>query len=277
MKQVIAIDMGATNIRVGVVNQDLEIVEVVRERTSHQGNEALIDQIITLINSVHFQSYDIESITIGVPGRVRNDGYVYELPNIGVKDLDLVHPLENHFHTPVHVINDAVAAGLAEAVGGNGRHSQKVFFVTISSGIGGSFFIDKRYAPSSSEIGHTLFEYHGQYYELEKIASGYGLCRLAKLNDLEIDEGYKVFQGYLNHDERLSHVYNDWLALMHDFLGFIQNTFTPDIIVFSGGVMKSSQIFFEDLKNQNPNCRLIAAHYDQDAGLIGAACYGIQN
>lgn len=37
MKYVIGIDMGATNIRVGVINENLEIVEVIRESTSHGG------------------------------------------------------------------------------------------------------------------------------------------------------------------------------------------------------------------------------------------------
>lgn len=118
MKYVIGIDMGATNIRVGVINENLEIVEVIRESTSHGGNDSLIQQIVRLIKQVHYEKYNISSITIGVPGRVRNDGYVYELPNIHVSDIDFVTTLQNVFHVPTFVINDAVAAGLAEAISG---------------------------------------------------------------------------------------------------------------------------------------------------------------
>lgn len=59
-----------------------------------------------------------------------------------------------------------------------------------------------------------------------------------------------MFIGYQNHDEKLTKLYHDWLDLLHEFLIFIQNTFSPEIIVFSGGVMKSASIFFEDLKNK---------------------------
>lgn len=277
MRHVIGIDMGATNIRVGVINENLEIVEVIRESTSHGGNDSLIQQIVRLIKQVHYEKYNISSITIGVPGRVRNDGYVYELPNIHVSDIDFVTTLQNVFHVPTFVINDAVAAGLAEAISGNGKDYSSVFFVTISSGIGGSFFVNKKFVVSSTEIGHTLFKYQNGYYELERIASGYGIIRLAELNHIQLEHGYDMFIGYQNHDINLTQLYFDWLNLLHEFLAFIQSTFSPEIIVFSGGVMKSASIFFEDLKKQNPQSKLIMAYHNQDAGLIGASCYGLQN
>jgi glucokinase len=276
MKHVIAIDMGATNIRVGVIDEKLNIIEVIRERTCHDGNVALINQIIRLINEVHFSNYEISSITIGVPGRVRNDGYVYELPNIHVKDLDLVTPLTKEFGVSTYVINDATAAGLAEAVSGSGKQYSSVFFITISSGVGGSYFVDHNYKVASTEIGHTLFEYKGEYYEFEHICSGYGIKRLASINNINLEEGYHMFIGYKNGDEALTALYKDWLNLFHKFFGFIQNTFSPEVIVLTGGVMKSADIFLKDLKENNPNCNLVKAYHDQDAGLIGSACYGLQ-
>lgn len=276
MKNVIAIDMGATNIRVGILNEQLEILEVIRERTSHEGNDALISQIIRLIHAVHYEKYHVSSITIGVPGRVRKDGFIDELPNIHVEKLDFVTPLEKEFHVPTYVINDAVAAGIAEAVAGSGKNDKSVFFVTISSGVGGSFFVDKQYTISSSEIGHTLFSYQNHYYEFEKIASGYGLLTLAKQNGLALQEGYEVFLGYQKQDPLCTKVYQDWLMLMHQFFSFIQDTFAPDVIVLTGGVMKSASIFFEDMKKMNAQSKLVPAYYDQDAGLVGAGCYGLQ-
>lgn len=276
MKHVIAIDMGATNIRVGVIDENLNIVEVIRERTCHDGNEALIKQIIKLINDVHYENYNVSSITIGVPGRVRNDGYIYELPNIHVKDIDLVTPLVKEFNVPTYVINDATAAGLAEAVSGNGKDYSSVFFITISSGVGGSFFVNKEYTISSTEIGHTLIEYKGEYHEFERICSGYGIKNLAKINGIDLDEGYHMFIGYQNGDKKLTALYKDWLDLFHKFFSFIQNTFSPEVIILTGGVMKSSHIFLDDLRENNPNCNLVKAYHDQDAGLIGSACYGIQ-
>lgn len=276
MSYVIAIDMGATNIRVGILNDQLEIMEVVRERTTHEGNDALISQIIRLIHAVHSEKYPVRSITIGVPGRVRKNGFIDELPNIHVQELDLVHPLEATFHVPTYVINDAVAAGIAEAVAGSGKDADAVFFVTISSGVGGSFFVHQTFTPSSHEIGHTLFSYQNHYYEFEKIASGYGLLTLAACNGLHLQEGYEVFLGYQNHDPLSTKVYQDWLQLMQRFFSFIQNTFAPDVIVLTGGVMKSASIFFEDMKKMNPQSRLVMAFFDQDAGLIGAGCYGLQ-
>ena len=85
-----------------------------------------------------------------------------------------------------------------------------------------------------------------------------------------------MFIGYKDGDEKLTALYKDWLALFNKFFGFIQNTFSPDVIVLTGGVMKSSDIFLDDLKQNNPKCNLVKAYHDQDAGLIGSACFGLQ-
>ena len=59
-------------------------------------------------------------------------------------------------------------ASVAEAIAGAGKGKFSTYFITISTGIGGSLFENGLIKNASSEIGHTLVPYKGEYYELEK-------------------------------------------------------------------------------------------------------------
>jgi predicted NBD/HSP70 family sugar kinase len=53
--------------------------------------------------------------------------------------------------------------------------------------------------------------------------------------------------------------------------------FQPDVFTLTGGVMKSADIFFKDLKKAAPDCHLEPCSFGQEAGLIGAAVLGFQS
>lgn len=274
MKKVIGIDLGATNIRVGVINEKLEILDVIREETTHQGSTELIKQIIRLIEQIK-GIYEIDAIAIGVPGRVKWDGFIFELPNLHVANIPLKDEIENFFHIRTIVANDAEVAGLAEAKAGRGKDYQNTYFLTISSGIGGAFYRSCHAQYVIPEIGHTLFKVKDQLYELERVASGYGIIALAQIYGVTIEQGHELFLGYKSGDPTLSMIYSVWLDLISDLLAFVNETLSPDIFVLSGGVMKSSEIFLPDLIKKNPHLNIVRAYFDQDAGLLGAGCLAL--
>ena len=56
----------------------------------------------------------------------------------------------------------------------------------------------------------------------------------------------------------------------------VYEAFTPEIFTLTGGVMKSSDLFFDDLKKRLPGMRLEICGTGQNAGLLGSAVYGFQ-
>ena len=68
-------------------------------------------------------------------------------------------------------------------------------------------------------------------------------------------------------------IYNSWLKVLTDFIHLVQNSYHPEVITITGGVMKAKDIFFEDLKRLNPESNLVECQFKEDAGLIGGAVY----
>ncbi len=272
---IIALDIGGTNIRAAIADKNSRLIEVRKEATLRHDKDLFIAQVIGIITQLNLNKYDPVAISIGVPGRVRNDGYIDELPNIGIADIDLVKPLSKMFSLPVYIRNDAEMAAFAEAYAGAGKKVRSTFFVTISTGIGGCLVVDKKIKNPSGEIGHTLVSYKGAFYELEKIASGDGVVRLAKINNIYYSNGKAFFNDVEKGVPYALKIFEDWLTLISDFFIYIHEAFTPDVIAVTGGVLKSKKLFWDALKAKVGAANIVIAKFSEDAGLVGAASYGL--
>ncbi len=277
LKRVISIDLGGTNIRAAIINSNLRIEKVIKSSTEKLNFDILFHQVIDLIDELMASKYPIDAICFGVAGRVRLDGYINELPNLHMSDIPLSNLISNKYHLPVYVINDAHAAGLAEATAGAGKHYHRSYFVTISTGFGGAMFVDKKFAVTSDEVGHTLFEYKGKYYELEHLVSGTGIKNLCAINGLTVTSSKEMFEGVKESKVDFIKVYEDWLNLLSSAFQYIAKTFEVEVFTITGGVMKSQDIFFSNFKSRNKNLKIVTCHFKEDAGLIGGAVYAFDH
>lgn len=274
MKYVIALDIGGTNLRAAIVNEDYDLVHVLIRDTVKGSLASFYQDIITIINDLNYQKYQPLAISIGVPGRVRANGFIDALPNIGIENIDLAHFISHHFNRPTFVRNDAEMASVAEGVVGGGKGKTSTYFITVSTGIGGALFENGKIKNPSLEIGHMLVDYKNEYYELEKIASGVGILKLLELNQLPLPSAKVFFDKIRQNDPLYLPIYRDWLTLISNFINFVNAAYTPDVIVFTGGVMKSGDVFFDELVDLVAPAPLVPTHFAQDSGLIGAAAYG---
>ncbi len=277
LRRVISIDLGGTNIRAAIINEKLRIEKVIKSSTEKLNFDILFHQVINLIDSLMQSKYPIDAICFGVAGRVRLDGYINELPNLHMSDIPLANMIATKYGLPVFVINDAHAAGLAEATAGAGKHYHRSYFITISTGFGGAMFVDKKFVVTSDEVGHTLFNYKGHYYELEHLVSGTGIKKLCELNGLKITSSKELFEGVKESKVDFIRVYEDWLKLLSEAFQFIAKTFEVDVFNITGGVMKSQDTWFKTFKARNKNLKIVTCHFKEDAGLIGGAVYAFNN
>ena len=276
MKKIIALDIGGTNTRVALINENYEI-ESVKISPTVVGNTSLFLANVSKTIKEAIPSFtDVVALAMGVPGRVRYDGFIYALPNIHIENVPLASYLSNEFHLPSYVINDAEVAALAEANVGPFKKAKSLYFVTISTGVGGALTIGGELRNSSYEAGHTMTAYHGEVHEFEHMASGVGLHRLCDMNGLQISDAREFFALVKNENPLALSVYKDWIKMLGDWLEMIQDAFSPEVFTLTGGVMKSSAIFFDDLKQAAPHCHLELCGCGQEAGLIGAAVLGFQ-
>jgi glucokinase len=272
MKKAISLDIGGTNLRCALINENYEIEKVIIKSTSNSTVEVFLNQVEEIIKEVGITD-DVVAISMGVPGRVRWDGYVFELPNVGIKNIPLAEFINDKFHKTAYVKNDAVMAALAEGCLGEGKPYDASFFITISTGLGGALVRNGKIEVPSDEIGHTLIKYNGEYYEFEKLNSGRYLVDLCALNELYVLDAREFFHLKSQGNEKALKVYDIWLNNLTNLIQFVKKYFDAKIIILTGGVLKSKEHFLDDLIARNQNIKIALAKFDQTAGLIGAAYY----
>jgi len=166
---VIGVDIGATNLRVALGSLDLGIVRKVMERTPKTENpEKVIEQIVKLIEMVASdQLAKIKAIGIGSIGPLDlRKGMILHTPNAPFKNVPIVKGLTEKFKVPVYLLNDCNAAVLGEKIFGRGKNVDNLFYVTMSSGIGGGAIVDGNLLfgkdGNAVELGHMIVDFEGR-------------------------------------------------------------------------------------------------------------------
>ena len=277
---VISIDLGGTNVRVGLISEDCEIIAVNRERTIHDNRHELSNQINRLISYLPYQEYNVKKVGISAAGFIEK-GVIKKSINAGLENYDIKHEiLKNYPEFKVHVLNDANATALSESRFGATKDVEDSFFLTISTGIGGGLVIDRELVDIPLEIGHMYVSYDNKPMDAESILSGKGLINLCKLNNLRIRNAEEFFALVRNKNKHAKLVFNKWICILGQYIANLQICYNVEKIILSGGVMKSSDLFYDKLVAKTKEYLLpfplreiefCLAKFDQDAGLMGGA------
>jgi polyphosphate glucokinase len=139
----------------------------------------------------------------------------------------------------VHVLNDADAAGICEMRFGAGHgHNGVVMILTFGTGIGSAIFNQGILLPNT-ELGHL--EIRGK--DAEERASDRAR-------------------------EQKDYSWDDWVKRVNEYLERLEALFSPDLLIFGGGVSKEWKRFGSKLETRAP---IVPAQLKNEAGIIGAA------
>ncbi|MFE9425357.1 polyphosphate--glucose phosphotransferase [Kitasatospora sp. NPDC006697] len=170
------------------------------------------------------------------------DGHTRTAANVdqGWLELDAAGLFREALDSPVVVLNDADAAGLAELTHGAGRGQRgTVLVLTFGTGIGSALFADGVLVPNT-ELGHL--ELRGK--DAEHRASSAARDR-----------------------HQLS--WADWAVRVDEYLDLVERLFWPQLIIIGGGVSRKHDKFLPLLKERA--ARVVPAELRNDAGIVGAA------
>ncbi|MBI4225140.1 MAG: ROK family protein [Candidatus Sungbacteria bacterium] len=161
----LAVDLGATNVRVGLVSPAGKIVAKIKDKTPKNGkNGAVVShRIIGMIREIMTGYPDTRIMGIGIssigPLDYKAGGPLHS-PNIPFQFVPLEEPLRKKFSLPVFLLNDANAAVLAEQRFGAGKNKKNLVYITISTGIGGGAIVDGKLllgkSGNAAEVGHMI-------------------------------------------------------------------------------------------------------------------------
>ncbi|MCU1531403.1 MAG: polyphosphate glucokinase [Arthrobacter sp.] len=242
----IGIDIGGTGIKGGVV--DLKRGKLVSERvriptpqpsTPESVVEAVAKVVAELSARPDAPAAD-SHVGVTFPGIIKH-GVVHSAANVDNAwlETDIDTLLTNRLGRPVEVINDADAAGLAEARYGAGEGvSGTVLVVTLGTGIGSAFIFDGKLVPNA-ELGHLEVDGHDAETKASAVAR--------ERDGLNWEEYSVLLQRYFSHVEFL---------------------FSPELFIVGGGISKRADEYLPRLKLRTP---IVPAELKNDAGIVGAA------
>lgn len=277
MKKVLAFDCGGTNTRLALVNENYEFEKVLVTPTIIDDEKAWVKNIVSMVEK--FPLENVVAISLGVPGVCdRENGIILEMSNIHIFNIKIRQILKEKFNLPVFIRNDAEVACLGEAHLGAGKDFSRVFFITISTGLGGALCVDGFNQDYITEIGHTAYLYKGHVSEYEKLVSGLNINNLAKINGFpKILDAKQMFQGVRDKNPDCLAVFKEWLFVLGEFIDLVNNSYKPDVICVTGGLTKSKDLFLKKLASTHKESIITECKFSEEAGLIGAAVFGFQS
>ncbi|WP_304131275.1 ROK family protein [Ignavibacterium album] len=168
-KFAVGVDLGGTNIKIGIVSHSGKIVSKTSIKTdAHLGPKVIIKNIKKGISELlRNNKYKITGIGIGAPGVVSiKKGIVRNPPNLpGWEEVALGSIIKKEFGIKVNVENDANAAAVGELIFGAGKKYNSFVMVTLGTGVGGGIVFNQKIfrgeIGGAGEIGHVCIDPNG--------------------------------------------------------------------------------------------------------------------
>jgi glucokinase len=306
MKYYIGVDIGGTNIAVGLVDENGRLLAKKSEPTQvERGCDALMEKTASLCVQLCKEQGknldEIQKIGIGVPGTVRcSTGEVMYSCNLPLERVNIADIISDKCRLPVTVLNDADAAAYGEYFV-DGNKFESFVCITLGTGIGAGIILNGRiyngFNGAGAEIGHTTLIKDGILCACgrkgcwEKYASATALiaqtAAAAEANPNSIMAGGKIdgqtaFRAAEKGDKAAERVISEYVEYVAEGLINVVNTFQPNKIVIGGGISKEGEPFISRIReyvyrydyNRYMDKTIIsAASLFNDAGIIGAALY----
>ncbi len=299
----IGVDLGGTNIAVGVISEDLKIIGRGKVKTNcPRPAEEIFDDIALAVNiaieDAGITKEDVLSVGIGTPGTVnKSTGYIEFANNLNFTEVPAKKMLEERIGKTVYLDNDANCAALGEAIVGCGKGAKDFVAVTLGTGVGSGIIINGKIINGSNfaagEMGHMVICVDGEQCTCgrrgcwESYASATALIRQTKdamkhnhdsimwqLVDDNIDavNGKTAFDAMRKNDKAGKDVVDKYIYYVATGIINIINALQPEFICVGGGIANEKETLLEPLRKHINRERY--SHYAQKQTKILAAELG---
>lgn len=304
-------DMGGNWTRAALVSENGEMLWKERVPTSaDDGREEIIGRALALLErgTSHAGARKIAGLGLALAGPVDPDtGLLYAPPNlIALDGVSFKALWEKRFGVPIYVGNDATLAALGEYRYGMGMGARVLFYITLSTGIGGGIVIDGQPMAGAygmaGEVGHMTIDRRGPRCKcgnvgcLEAIASGTAIAETAKSlvlagespnlkdmvsGDLGRISSELVFDAARAGDVGAKDLLDDVAQAVGAGLVNILHLLNPDVIVVGGGVSQNWDYLWPVVDSYIQSHTMVhikklgfkveVTTFGDDVGLMGAA------
>jgi glucokinase len=306
VKSYIGIDLGGTNIKIGLVRDGTIFAQAALPAHSESPMEARLPEIEKAINELIVKTNDsphqMAGVGISFPSVIddRNRKILTKYVKFpGAEKIDFNRWSQECWGVPLALENDARAALIAEWQYGSGKGYQNIVLVTLGTGFGSAVLIEGRLFRGAHHAGgnlggHTIINFLGAPCNcggvgcMETEASGwvvhdkwvtdpdYAASALASEHEITYE---RVFKWAEKEDtlakKILQHSLQAWSANIYNLV----HHFDPEIVIIGGGIMKSGDLITNHVQNfldeyiwQGPGqVKVAPAIHTEYAGMLGMA------
>lgn len=306
----IGFDIGGTNMKAGIINEDMEILAQ-QARPYPQGGDheqvlslmaALIHDLVKELNA---EAAQLTTLGIAIAGSIAPDGtQILHAHNLGLHHMPMKELLQNKFpDLPVYLANDADAAALAELHAGAFQGCNTAVLLTLGTGVGGGLILNGRMFQGGMgnglELGHMILQHNGPVCTCGNRGCAETLCTATWLImqgrrsviDLPVGMIYQKAKG--NPDAVTAKLVIDCakegdqiaLDIFHRYVDALSSMiasciafFDPEVVALGGGVSLAGEFLFIPLRKKveqksffKAKHQVIPAKLGNEAGIIGAA------
>ena len=263
----VGVDLGGTNISVGVTDANWSIIgRGVRKTGAGRPAAEVFDDLAAAVRGAVADAgltlADVESVGIGTPGSVSKEkGSIEFANNLDFHNVPAREMLQSLLGCPVYLDNDANCAALGEALAGSGKGVSSFIAITLGTGVGSGIVIDGKIVngvnDAAGECGHMVIAMDGEPCNCgrrgcwEAYASATALIAQTKAamrehpeskcwelveGDIEAVNGRVSFDAWRAGDPVGAALVERYMRCLAVGLGNLINALQPDKICVGGGI-----------------------------------------
>lgn len=307
----IGIDLGGTNLKIGLIDPDYRIVDQSVCETHVQAVadgviEKIVLQVRDIISKNNLSPKEILGVGLGCPGVINSKtGTVLYSNNFNWHDLPIRSILSQKLNLPLVVTNDAKCAALGELMAGSAIGCKNIVLLTLGTGVGSGIVVNGKLLDGSGcggVAGHNTIVQNGRQCTcgrkgcLEAYASATALISETKKQlhmhpesliadlcgrDPEKIDGRIAFEAAKRGDSYGQQIVDDYIEALANGVSNLVNLFRPEKILLSGGICNEGDTLLTPLnKKVKEYCfaniylcppPVEIARLKNTAGIIGAA------
>lgn len=274
----LGIDLGGTNIIVGVVNDEHKIIGKGKRKTNiPRPADAIFDDMFSAaedaVKEAGITLKDIHYVGLGTPGAVDvESGIITYSANLFFHNVPAKRMLEERFHKKIFIGNDANCAAFGEFIAGAGAGCHDMIAITLGTGVGSGIIINNKllvgFNGAAGELGHMVIHDGGAQCNCgrkgcwETYASASGLDRMTKelyerthskilketidaQGEINAKVAYIAARAGCEECAALTDKYAYYVAVG---IANIINTFEPQIMCIGGGVSHEGKALLDPVK-----------------------------
>lgn len=288
---VIGIDLGGTRTKAVALDENGNILHQLYTPTNQLDDKIWKQAILTAIDELqqklHSSDFVIGISAPGIPNE-KNSVIAYMPGRLqGLENFEWSSFL-NH---KTWVINDAVAALMAEAKLGVAKDKKNAVLLTLGTGVGGAILIDgKPYQGNfqkAGHIGHIVIDHEGEPDITGMpgaLEDAIGNITIQKRSLGKFSDTHTLLHAYRNGDHVAKLVWLTSVRKLAIGIASVINILSPECIILGGGITEAGNDLFEPLEDfllqyewrpGGNRTAILKAEFGDMAGAIGAACFAL--